>query len=70
MLALLLVCSAFGLLGLAVRDVPLATAYATWGAAGLVLTALLSRVIDGTRIGKTGWLCLALILGGVLVLHA
>ena len=37
-LALVLVLGAFGLLGLALRSVPLATAYATWGAVGLVLT--------------------------------
>lgn len=67
--ALLLVLAAFGLLGLALKSVPLATAYATWGAVGLVLTAVLSRFLDGTRLTPTAWAGLALIALCVLVLH-
>lgn len=67
--ALMLVLAAFGSLGLALGQVPLATAYATWGAFGLILTALLSRFIDGTRLQPSAWLGLALILGCVVVLH-
>lgn len=69
-LALLLVIAAFGLLGVAMKSVPLATAYATWGAIGLALTALLSRQLDGTRLTSTAWLGLALIAGSVFVLHS
>ena len=43
-LALGLIVVAFTLMGLSLRSVPLATAYATWGAAGVILTAVLSRV--------------------------
>lgn len=69
LLALLLVVAAFGLLGQALHTVPLATAYATWGAFGLVLTALLSRWLDGTRLNLTAWAGLALIVLCVVLLH-
>lgn len=69
-LALVLVLGALGLLGLALKSVPLATAYATWGATGLVLTALLSRHLDGTRLTAPAWAGLALIALSVLALHA
>ncbi|WP_135228900.1 DMT family transporter [Deinococcus fonticola] len=68
-LALLLVVVAFGLLGIALHSVPLTTAYATWGAVGLVLTALLSRTLDGTRLTAGAWLGLLLMAGSVVVLH-
>ena len=69
-LALLLVVGAFGLLGIAMKSVSLATAYATWGAIGLALTALLSRKLDGTHLNRTAWLGLALIAGSVFILHS
>ncbi len=69
-LAMVLVVGAFGMLGLALKTVPLATAYATWGAFGLVLTALLSRKLDGTRLTPTAWAGVLLIVVCVLVLHS
>ena len=69
-LAMVLVLGAFGALGMALKTVPLATAYATWGAFGLVLTALLSRKLDGTRLTPTAWAGLLLIVGCVLLLHS
>lgn len=67
--ALALIVLAFGLLGESLKTLPLATAYATWGALGLALTALLSRWIDGTRLNRMA--CAGLLLIGVcvLVLH-
>lgn len=68
-LALLLVLAAFALLGEAMRETSVAAAYATWGALGLLLTALLSRVLDGTRLTPAAWLGTALMVAGVLLLH-
>jgi spermidine export protein MdtI len=68
-LALLLVLSAFGLLGLAIRAVPLSIAYAIWGGLGILGTALISRKLDGVRFTPAAWAGLALILGSVAVLQ-
>lgn len=56
----------FGLLGLALRDLPLGTAYAVWTGIGSIGAALfgiwiLSESADPLRI-----LCIALIVAGVL----
>lgn len=69
-LALALVVAAFGLLGVALKSVSLTTAYATWGATGLALTALMSRRLDGTRLRPAAWLGLALMAASVFVLHS
>ena len=66
--AVLTVLLAFSLIGLAVRDLPVAVAYAIWGGLGIVTTALLSQRIDGARLTPTGWAGLALILGSLAVL--
>ncbi len=68
-LALALVLLAFGLLGVSLKTVPLATAYATWGGLGLALSALLSRWLDGTRLTPTAWAGLLLIGASVAALH-
>ncbi len=67
-LALLLILSAFGLLSLAIRAVPLSVAYAVWGGLGILGTALISRRTDGVRFSPGAWAGLALILGSVAVL--
>ncbi len=61
---------AFTLMGLSLRSVPLATAYATWGAAGVILTALLSRVLDGAVLRPSAWAGLLLIGVSMAVLHS
>ncbi|MDB5046279.1 MAG: ligand-binding protein [Deinococcus sp.] len=68
--AVALVLLAFTLLGVAVREVPVAVAYAAWGGLGIVTTALLSRRLDGTRLTPIAWAGLALILGSVALLHS
>ena len=70
LLALVLILLAFALLGLSLRSIPLATAYATWGGLGLALTAFLSRRLDGTRLNPLAWAGLLLIALSVMVLHA
>ena len=66
--ALGLVLLAFSLLGLAVREVPVAVAYAAWGGLGIVTAALLSRRLDGTRLTGTAWAGIGLIVLSVGVL--
>jgi spermidine export protein MdtI len=68
--AVALILLAFTLLGVAVRHMPVAVAYAAWGGLGIVTTALLSRHIDGVRLTPTGWAGVALILGSVALLSS
>ena len=67
-LALVLVCLAFTLLGFAVREVPVAVAYAAWGGMGIVTAALLSQRIDGTRLNASAWAGIGLIVLSVAAL--
>lgn len=67
--ALVLVLSAFGLLSLAIRAVPLSVAYAIWGGLGILGTAVISRKLDGVSFSPGAWAGLALILGSVAVLQ-
>ncbi|WP_309569759.1 SMR family transporter [Deinococcus sp.] len=69
-LALILIVVAFALLGQSLHTVALATAYATWGAAGVILTALLSRVLDGTALRPSAWAGLMLIGASMAALHS
>jgi quaternary ammonium compound-resistance protein SugE len=64
--------ASLALLGLAVRTLPLGTAYAVWTGVGTVGTAILGMALlgepaDAVRVG-----CIALIVGGIIglkVLH-
>ena len=68
--AIALILLAFTLLGVAVRHMPVAVAYAAWGGLGIVTTALLSRRIDGAHLTPTAWAGLTLIVGSVIVLSS
>lgn len=68
--ALALIVAAFGLMGLSLHTVTLATAYATWGVAGVILTALLSRMLDGTVLRPSAWAGLLLIGASMAALHS
>lgn len=63
-----LVIGAFAALAQAIRGMDLSVAYAVWGGAGLVLTAIIGALAFGQRIYLTGWLGMALVLAGVLAL--
>jgi quaternary ammonium compound-resistance protein SugE len=54
-----------GLLGLAVRSLPIGTAYAVWTGIGTVGTVLVGIFLLGESASPTRLLCLALIVAGI-----
>ncbi len=54
------------LLGLAVRSLPLGTAYAVWTGIGAVGTVLVGIVLFGESADAARLLCIGLILAGIL----
>ena len=54
-----------GLLGLALRDLPLGTAYAIWTGVGTVGTALLGMALFGEPADAVRLGCIALIVAGI-----
>lgn len=60
---------AFYFLSLALKTLPLGTAYAIWAGVGLVLTALVSMVLFGQKADAAGIAGIGLILAGVVVLN-
>jgi quaternary ammonium compound-resistance protein SugE len=58
-----------GLLGLALRTLPLGTAYAVWTGVGTVGTALLGIVLFGEPAGAIRLACIALIVTGIVGLR-
>ncbi|WP_109078836.1 DMT family transporter [Aggregatibacter kilianii] len=61
---------AFYFLSLALKDIPLGTAYAIWAGVGLVLTSLISVLIFGQKVDLWGIVGLGFILAGVVILNA
>ncbi len=53
------------LLGLAVRQLPLGTAYAVWTGIGTVGTAMFGMLVLGEPAGAARLACIALIVGGI-----
>jgi quaternary ammonium compound-resistance protein SugE len=54
------------LLGLAMRALPVGTAYATWTGVGTVGTAILGMVLFGESASAARLCCLCLIVAGIL----
>jgi quaternary ammonium compound-resistance protein SugE len=54
------------LLGLAMRDLPVGTAYAVWTGIGAVGTAILGIVLFGEAASVARLVCLGLILAGIV----
>ena len=65
---ILLVAGAFAALAQAIRGMDLSVAYALWGGAGLVLTAIIGMAIFRQRILPIGWLGIALVVAGAAAL--
>lgn len=67
------VVAGFGLcfwaLALALKTMPLGTAYAVWAGLGLVLTALISVFVFGQKADVMGVVSIALIVLGVVLLN-
>lgn len=67
-LAILLVLGAFTLLAQAVKHMDLAIAYATWGALGILGTALGGRCWFGQRLTLLGWSGILVVIVAVIVI--
>jgi len=68
LLGLALVMGAFAALAQAIRGMDLSVAYAVWGGAGLVITAIIGALAFGQRIRPSGWAGIALVIAGVVAL--
>lgn len=55
-----------GLLGVALRSLPLGTAYAVWTGVGTVGTALLGMLLFGEPLAAPRLVCIALIVVGIV----
>lgn len=65
-LTLVCVVLSMGLLGLAVRTLPLGTAYAIWTGIGTVGTVFLGILLFGEQVTPARLLCIALIVAGII----
>lgn len=63
---MVLVVGAFAALAQAIRGMDLSVAYAVWGGAGLVITAIVGALAFGQRIYLSGWVGIALVIAGVV----
>ena len=54
------------LLGVSLRTLPLGTAYAVWTGIGTVGTAILGMALLGEPAGTMRWVCIALIVAGIV----
>ena len=65
---IVLVMGAFAALAKAIEGMDLSVAYAVWGGAGLVITAIIGALVFGQRIRPAGWLGIMLVVAGVVAL--
>ncbi len=68
LLGIVLVIGAFAALAQAIRGMDLSVAYAVWGGAGLVITAIVGALAFGQRIRPLGWAGIGLVIAGVVAL--
>jgi small multidrug resistance pump len=60
---------AFYLLSLTLRTMPVGVVYAMWSGLGIVFIALIGYLVFGQRLDWPAVLGIAMILGGILVIH-
>lgn len=65
-LTLLAMAGSVGLLGLALRQLPLGTAYAIWTGIGTVGTVIFGIIVLGEPAGVVRLACIAMIVAGIL----
>lgn len=65
-LTVLAMVASMGLLGIAVRTLPIGTAYAVWTGIGTVGAALFGILVLGESANPLRLICLMLIIGGIL----
>ncbi|QIA66089.1 ligand-binding protein SH3 [Vibrio astriarenae] len=68
--AIFLVLGAFTLLAQAVKGIDLAVAYATWGAIGILGTALGGYFLLGQKLKPIGWAGIFTVIAAVVVLKS
>lgn len=61
--------AAFYFLSLTLRAIPVGIAYAVWSGLGIVLVSGVAWMLYGQRLDAWGFVGIALIIGGVLVLN-
>jgi len=54
---------------MALKGIDMATAYATWGGSGILLTAFIERVVFRQPLSTKAWLGLILIAAGIVLLE-
>lgn len=59
----------FWLLALTLRHMPVGLVYAIWAGLGVVLISLIGLVVFGQRLDGPAILGLAMIIGGVVIIH-
>ncbi|MFW2544101.1 SMR family transporter [Primorskyibacter sp. 2E107] len=69
LLVVIAYAAAFYLLGQALRFMPVGIAYAIWSGLGIVLIAAIGFVVFGQKLDLAAILGMAMILGGILVIH-
>jgi quaternary ammonium compound-resistance protein SugE len=65
-LTLICMAGSMGVLGLALKTLPMGTAYAVWTGIGAVGTAILGIVLFGDPAGAARIACIALIVAGIV----
>lgn len=61
--------AAFYLLTLVLKTMPVGIAYAMWSGLGIVLIAIIGRIVFGQKLDLAAILGMAMILGGIVVIH-
>ena len=65
-LTVICMAASLGLLGLALKTLPIGTAYAVWTGIGTIGTALLGIVLFGESAGALRLACIGLIVAGIV----
>lgn len=66
--SLVAVLAAFSALSQAVKGIDLSVAYALWGGFGIVATLAAGWILFGQRLNSKGWIGLALLLIGMMLI--
>ena len=67
-LSIAMILAAFSCLFVALEGIELSVAYAVWGGFGILATALASWALFGQRIRLQGWLGMAMLIVGMVLL--
>ncbi|WP_411753250.1 multidrug/spermidine efflux SMR transporter subunit MdtI [Serratia sp. (in: enterobacteria)] len=68
LLSLVSVLGAFSALAQAVKGIDLSVAYALWGGFGIAATIAAGWILFGQRLNAKGWMGLALLLTGMIII--